>query len=181
MKFSPKSTQHGMTFIEVLVALVLIVTGILGAVAMQATAKKGSFDAMQRSLASSLAQDIIERMRVNDPTALANYAGTDYGAALNAAPGNRCDDPAAVCTPAAMNTNDEYEWELALMGADALQGTTKVGGLTGARGCITVTNTNEVSVTISWQGRTKTTDSSTGTCGTSGKKRRQITIGAFIF
>ena len=60
--------QKGMTFIEVLIALVIMVTGILGAVAMQATAKKGSFDAMQRSLASSLAQDIIERMRSNNAT-----------------------------------------------------------------------------------------------------------------
>ena len=59
-----------MTFIEVLIALVILIMGILGAVAMQATAKKGSFDAMQRSVASALAQDIIERMRGNDATAL---------------------------------------------------------------------------------------------------------------
>ncbi|GHE79813.1 type IV pilus modification protein PilV [Thalassotalea profundi] len=176
-----KLQQRGMTFIEVLIALVLIVTGILGAVAMQATAKKGSFDAMQRALASALAQDIIERMRSNDASGLANYAGTDYGAALDAVPASRCNNPAAVCTPTAMVTNDRYEWELALMGADVLNGTKKVGGLTGARGCITVTNINEVSVTISWQGRTGITDSSTGTCGASGDKRRQITIGAFIF
>lgn len=175
-----KTQQCGMTFIEVLIALVIMVTGILGAVAMQATAKKGSFDAMQRALASALAQDIIERMRSNDATTLANYAGTDYGAALDAAP-NRCIDPAAVCTPAAMVANDRYEWELALMGADVLQGTKYAGGLTGARGCIAVANTNEVVVTISWQGRTGITDSSTGTCGTSGDKRRQITIGAFIY
>ena len=63
-------SQKGMTFIEVLVALLILVTGILGAVAMQATAKKGSFDAMQRSVASALAQDILERMRSNDSTAL---------------------------------------------------------------------------------------------------------------
>ena len=73
-----KTQQCGMTFIEVLIALVIMVTGILGAVAMQATAKKGSFDAMQRALASALAQDIIERMRSNDATTLANYAGTEY-------------------------------------------------------------------------------------------------------
>ncbi|XQW86005.1 type IV pilus modification protein PilV [Thalassotalea piscium] len=178
---SKKTQQTGMTFIEVLIALVLIVTGILGAVAMQATAKKGSFDAMQRSLASALAQDIIERMRSNDPNGLASYAGTDYGEKKYTEPANRCNDPAAVCAPAAMVLNDQYEWELALMGADVLKGTKNAGGLTGARGCITVNNTNEVSVTISWQGRTDITDSSTGSCGTSGDKRRQITIGAFIY
>ncbi|MGB1199625.1 MAG: type IV pilus modification protein PilV [Thalassotalea sp.] len=176
-----KRVQRGMTFIEVLIALVLIVTGILGAVAMQATAKKGSFDAMQRALASALAQDILERMRGNNANALAAYAGNDYGAVLDAVPATRCDDPAAVCTPVAIMTNDRYEWEATLMGADALQGTTKVGGLTGARGCIAVTNVNQVTVTISWQGRTGITDSSTGTCGAAGDKRRQITFGAFIF
>ncbi|GAA5138689.1 type IV pilus modification protein PilV [Thalassotalea piscium] len=176
-----KSQQNGMTFIEVLIALVIMVTGILGAVAMQATAKKGSFDAMQRALASGLAQDILERMRSNDATTLASYAGTDYGAALNAVPASRCSSPATICTAAEMVTNDQYEWELALMGADVLQGTKKVGGLTGARGCITVASINQVTVTISWQGRTNITDSSTGTCGTSGKKRRQITIEAFIY
>ncbi|MCI2283138.1 type IV pilus modification protein PilV [Colwellia sp. MSW7] len=70
-----KSTkkQRGMTFIEVLVSLFIMVTGILGAVAMQANAKKGSFDAMQRSLASSLTQDIIERMRSNDFNTIGAY------------------------------------------------------------------------------------------------------------
>lgn len=175
-----KTQQSGMTFIEVLIALVIMVTGILGAVAMQATAKKGSFDAMQRALASALAQDIIERMRSNDATTLASYAGTDYGSALDVEP-NRCNNPAAVCAPGAMVTNDKYEWELALMGADVLKGTQYAGGLTGATGCIVVSNINEVSVTVSWQGRTGISDSSTGTCGTSGDKRRQITIGAFIY
>lgn len=78
-RFFKKShkSQKGMTLIEVLVALVILVTGIFGAVAMQASAKKGSFDAMQRSVASALAQDIIERMRSNDSDVLIleNYQG----------------------------------------------------------------------------------------------------------
>jgi type IV pilus assembly protein PilV len=65
-----------MSFIEVLIALVILVTGILGAVAMQATAKKGSLDALQRSIASALTQDILERMRSNDVNELNNYANT---------------------------------------------------------------------------------------------------------
>jgi type IV pilus assembly protein PilV len=68
--------QKGMSFIEVLIALVILVTGILGAVAMQATAKKGSLDALQRSIASALTQDILERMRSNDVNELNNYANT---------------------------------------------------------------------------------------------------------
>ena len=74
--------QNGMTFIEVIIAMVILVVGILGAVAMQASAKKGSFDAMQRSIASALAQDILERMRSNNAGALNLYNGLTFGQAI---------------------------------------------------------------------------------------------------
>ncbi|NQZ81813.1 MAG: type IV pilus modification protein PilV [Colwellia sp.] len=176
---SIKSKNKGMTLIEVLIAMFILVTGILGAVAMQASAKKGSFDAMQRSVASALAQDIIERMRSNDATALAGYAGTDYGVALNSLPGIRCNTTATLCTPAEMLINDQYEWEMALIGADVMQGTDKVAGLSGARACISHA-ANAVTVVISWQGRTAISDSQKDTCGTAGTKRRQVIVGAFI-
>jgi len=172
--------QKGMTFIEVLIALVIMVTGILGAVAMQATAKKGSFDAMQRSLASSLAQDIVERMRSNDATALASYVGTDYGVALNAVPGKRCDTIGGLCTTTEMATNDLYEWELALMGADVKNGTSNAGGLIDATSCIDVTD-NAVTVVITWEGRTELVNGRTESCGDSGSKRRQVLVEAFVF
>jgi len=172
--------QKGMTFIEVLIALVIMVTGILGAVAMQATAKKGSFDAMQRSLASSLAQDIVERMRSNDATTLAIYAGTDYGVSLNAEPGKRCKTIGGLCTTPEMATNDLYEWELALMGADVKKGTSNAGGLVDGRACINV-NINAVTVVITWQGRTELVNGSTEGCGDTGSKRRQVLAEAFIF
>ncbi len=176
-----------MTFLEVLIALVILVTGILGAVALQATAKKGSFDAMQRSLASSLAQDIIERMRSNDATiagsVLNNYVGT-YGSGTLSAPSIRCDSMGALCTSTQRVTNDLYEWQQALLGADVKSASAaNVGGLVGARGCIAEVN-NSVTVAISWQGRTVTRDGATNStvkCGTAGTKRRQIVIQAFIF
>lgn len=172
--------QKGMTFIEVLIALVIMVTGILGAVAMQATAKKSSFDAMQRSLASSLAQDIIERMRSNDAAALGSYVGTDYGVALNDVPGKRCNTSAGLCSTAEMATNDQYEWELALMGADVKNGTKNTGGLVDARACISVNN-NAVTVVVTWQGRTELVNGSTESCGDTGSQRRQVLLEAFVF
>lgn len=186
-KFKSQSSQRGMTFIEVLVALVILVTGILGAVAMQATAKKGSFDAMQRSVASSLAQDILERMRSNDSSTLfLNAYNGVYGETANAVPAVRCDAPATLCTPAQLAINDLYEWELNLMGADVKNGTANSGGLIGARGCIAHLN-NFVTVVVSWQGREETSDGATDNstyaknCGTSGDKRRQLVVEAFIF
>lgn len=187
-----RSAIRGVTLIEVLVALFILSTGILGAVAMQASAKKGSFDAMQRSMASSLAQDIIERMRGNDALLANNilngYNGTNYGGGTLAVPTIRCDTVANICTPTQLRTNDLYEWEQNLMGADVKNGTANNGGLLGVVGCISHTNNNVV-VVISWEGRAETSDGATDNdtfaqnCGkqTDNKKRRQILVDAFIY
>lgn len=163
------SQEQGMTFIEVLIALVIMVTGILGAVAMQATAKKGSFDAMQRSLASSLAQDIIERMRSDDATTLAGYVSTKYGSGVTCAGG---------CSAFTQTNIDEFE--LALTGGDVLSGEVSSGGLVDAKACVSVNN-NAVTVVVSWEGRTATVDGNTEGCGASSKQRRQVLLEAFVF
>lgn len=175
------SKDKGMTFIEVLVALVILVTGILGAVAMQATAKQGSFDAMQRSIASSLAQDIIERMRGNNPTTLALYtANSPYGAGVAVAPPT-CNSNLNLCNPAAMVVHDLFGWEQALMGASTKIGTDNAGGLVDAVGCIAL-NGNAVTVVVSWQGRTDINDAAKqAACGSGSNKRRQVVVQAFIY
>lgn len=161
--------QKGMTFIEVLIALFIMVTGILGAVAMQATAKKGSFDAMQRSLASSLAQDIIERMRSDDASILNAYISTEYGEGVTCSGG---------CSVFTQTNIDEFE--LALTGGDVLLGGNHAGGLVDARACVDVSN-NAVTVVVTWQGRTVTVGGNTEGCGASGKQRRQVLVEGFIF
>ena len=173
-----KNNQGGMTFIEVLIALVIIVTGILGAVAMQATAKKGSFDAMQRSLASSLAQDIIERMRNNDRDNLAAYAANSpYGSGkISSAP--TCNKDTS-CSAGQMVTNDLYGWEQALMGNNAKFEGAGIG-LVNAVGFITHA-ANAVTVVITWDGRESLVDGSTESCGGTGTKRRQVQIEAFLY
>lgn len=172
--------QKGMTFIEVLIALVIMVTGILGAVAMQATAKKGSFDAMQRSLASSLAQDIVERMRGNNSNTLVLYAASSpYGSGkIVSAP--TCNSTAALCTPTQMVTHDLFGWEQSLMGGGATNGSNNVGGLVGGIGCLSVIG-NSVTVVVTWQGKASYTDANkAASCGSESDTRRQVVIEAFI-
>lgn len=180
--------QNGMTFIEILIALVIIVTGILGAVAMQATAKKASFDAMQRSLASSLAEDMISRIRAstppppiaNIPAFLATYAATDYGGDNYPEPAERCLLNTAVCNIGQMLANDQFEWERALMGGDVTITGNNSGGLIGATGCISVA-ANTVTVAVSWQGREDMTDNAiVANCGTVGTRRRQVVVRVFV-
>ena len=180
-----RTSQSGMTFLEVLIAMVIIVTGVLGAVAMQATAKQASFDAMQRSLASSLAQDIIARIRTNNPTNLAAYVASDYGSLpLGDEPDSRCDFDDAPCDSAGMAANDIYEWELALAGGDVTSGSYMRGGLVGGQGCISqvVGSPNALIVVVAWKGRTAIQDSvKSASCGDSGENtRRQVIVQAFI-
>ncbi len=187
-----RQQQNGMTFIEILIALVIIVTGILGAVAMQATAKKASFDAMQRSLASSLAEDMISRIRAstpppppppaiaNIPAFLATYAATDYGGDNYPEPAERCLLNTAVCNIGQMLANDQFEWERALMGGDVTITGNNSGGLIGATGCISVA-ANTVTVAVSWQGREDMTDNAiVANCGTVGTRRRQVVVRVFV-
>lgn len=178
--FSCKGQPKGMTLIEVLIALVILVTGILGTVALQVTAKKASFDAMQRSLASSLVQNIVERMRSNDASALDQYAGSDYGEVLNTLPGKRCNMPDSLCTTTQRVANDQYEWELALMGADSKKNTQNRAGLIKVRACISI-HYNEVTVLIVWQGKTPSVSAHIESCGENIKSRRQVLLPAFIF
>ena len=178
-----KTSQKGMSFLEVLVALVIIVTGVLGAVAMQVTAKRASFDAMQRSLASGLAQDIISRIRANGVNNLASYAGTDYGVDVPDSLEQRCNAANIDCTSVQMVANDVFEWEQALSGADVKSsGDINNGGLVGGLGCISIDD-NALKVVVSWQGREDTSDGkgSSGCGGTyTNKKRRQVVVEAFI-
>src|SRR5947207_2731132 len=66
---------RGFSMVDVLVALIVLSIGLLGVAGLQFMSKRSNFEAVQRTTASLLAQDIIERMRANYG-ALTTYAGT---------------------------------------------------------------------------------------------------------
>lgn len=183
-----KFKQKGFTFVEMLISMAILAGGIVGVVAMQAVAKKGSFDAVQRAMATSLANDIVQRMRVNT-TGVTNgsYNGTYTSFSVSSSM-NRCQNTGAPCTSAQIAANDLYEWKMALFGADVTQDAGNVGGLITPTACISHA-AGVVSVVISWMGRTETTDAASSkaegtlaaSCGTASNKRRQVYIDTFIF
>ena len=78
---SPKNhAQRGVTLIEVLIAVLITATGVLGAAAMQLNSVKFNQAANIRSAAVFLANDISDRMRANRDLAL----GGAYDLALDA-------------------------------------------------------------------------------------------------
>jgi type IV pilus assembly protein PilV len=60
-----QGTQKGMTLIEVLVALVILGVGLLGAAAFQLNALKYTDSARMTSQASFIAYDMLDRIRAN--------------------------------------------------------------------------------------------------------------------
>ena len=73
---------RGFSLLEVLVTLVIISVGLLGLAGLQATGLKNNQGALLRSQATTLAYDIIDRMRANRQAALAE----NYNIALGATP-----------------------------------------------------------------------------------------------
>lgn len=70
--------QCGFSLIEVLVALLLVALGVLGAAALQLNALRFTQDSAHRVQASLLATDLLERMRAN-PGQRTSYAGDVAG------------------------------------------------------------------------------------------------------
>ena len=176
--------QSGFSFIEVMIAFFILATGLIGTVAMQAVAKKNSFDATQRAQALSIANDIIERIRANNSVA-ANYNGNTFGQGAIAAPNPRCRTQGVNCSPAQVAMNDRFEWDQRLSGADVTRGLTAAGGISGATGCVNFNANGDLIVVISWLGRDAIRDAAVSTgeanCGAASNERRQVVISTFIW
>ena len=142
--------QSGVGMIEVLIAILVFAVGVLGMIAMQLAAKRASYEATQRSIATSLNRDIIERMRSN-PQVLENYEVDEITS--RATPGKDCSTTA--CDPKELAIYDLWDWVQLMRGANetvTIDGTdTNSGGLVDSMACITHDD-GIVTVAIAWKG-----------------------------
>lgn len=159
------SSQRGVGLIEVLIAVFILAVGILSLASMQLAAKRASYEATQRSIATSLSRDIVERMRSN-PEQLNAFVVTNIGdeSALLTTPSPNC--ASATCTPANLAAYDLAEWESLLVGASEKLGSGNAGGLVDPRACITHA-AGTVTVAIAWRGVSSLTNPVDSTCGES--------------
>ncbi len=129
--------QAGFSLMEVMVAVFVLAVGIVSVAGLQFTAKRGNFEAIQRSTATQLANDMVERMRANS-TMLMTYNGNGGGVTLT---GTTITSPpdclSAACTPQQLANFDMSEFERALAGVAEQSGGNNVGGLTLPMACIT--------------------------------------------
>ncbi|NHZ91694.1 type IV pilus modification protein PilV [Massilia sp. CCM 8733] len=153
--------QSGTTLIEVLVTLLMLAFGLLGLGAFQTKAQVGSIEAYHRAQAVVLLEDIQGRMH--------GSTLADVPLFVTTTPLGTGDDFAADvdCSLEAVGANrDRCEWSRALKGAAEVKtgssGSSNIGAMTGARGCVTeVQAMNNVRgvcspgiymVSVAWQG-----------------------------
>ena len=177
--------QQGFTLIEILVAVVVLVVGVLGVVALEVTSKRGTFDALQRSTATSLAEDILERMRANPEAVRANTYNVELGEGLVAAPATDCIGINANCSAAQLAAFDLYQFEQRLLGEEADADGAAVGGLVEPTVCIDHA-LGVVTVVVVWRGQVALSDPADGAeafiadCGARNEFRRQFVVSSFI-
>ncbi|WP_428853124.1 type IV pilus modification protein PilV [Imbroritus primus] len=155
---APAFLQAGATLLEVLVSLVLVLVALLGAVGLMARSNQSELEAYQRFQAIALNQDMVSRLNANRDAAACYSNGID-GMTLGtgAAPATACVG-AAKATYAATAVADLNAWHQALLGSTEQQGTTKLGAMVGARGCIEQIDAvaQEYRISVVWQGLTAT-------------------------
>ncbi len=139
---------RGFTLIEVLVTLVILSLSALGMASLQAVALRTNNDALLESLAATLAQDVIERIRAN-PTG--DYT-TTFDAANLIVNAPSCKGLAADCDAVAMVQDDLRDWKcyLGVVAMSTVCATRGIAGqLPGGDGTITVAG-NTYTISIRW-------------------------------
>jgi type IV pilus assembly protein PilV len=168
-------TQAGVGLIDVMIAVVVFSFGLLAVASLQTITKQSNFEAIQRTNASMLAHDLLERMRLNNleqpsggqiKSSLAYYV-PDSSDAVVLAYGDNLTAPTPNCntgscaTAAELAAWDLYEFQLMLRGrTEKSASDASVGGLLNPTVCLTASGTDvddggpgTYTVTIAWKGQ----------------------------
>lgn len=176
-----RSRQSGFSLIEVLVALFITLIGLLSLTGLIARSNQAEMESYQRVQALMLLQDMVDRININRKVAACysndatgRTVGTSFTGTLTCTVGT-----------AQQNTQvaaDLTAWNNLLQGsAEVAPGTTKIGAMIGARGCIAQIDAvnNIYIVSVAWQGLVATAapgnPCGSGLYGSDDKFRRVVT------
>ena len=147
---------RGFAMIEVLVTLVIVLVGLLGAAGVLIVGHQSSVEAYQRTQALILLEDMRDRLSANrqvadcyavsDPATGSPALGTGYSGTPSCGLGTPEQQATAIA--------DLQEWSDLLAGVSETSSTgASVGAMIGARGCISFNAaTKTYVVTVTWQG-----------------------------
>lgn len=187
--------QRGFSMIEALIAFAVLSFGIMGVVTLLASSKANQLETVQRTRAVTLANSLVERIRIN-PSAVATYhTGLDapITGAGGTAPAPDC--KSAPCTIQQLATYDMWEWSEELRGATAVVTAdgSAIGGIFQPQACVVFaadagrTATGPLTVLITWRGISEIRDAAAGgdECGdlaTTADEpfRRQVAVQTYI-
>lgn len=173
--------QAGATLIEILVSMLILMFGLLGLVGVMVQSQRAQVEAFQRAQALLIAQDMVNRVTMNKAIASCYVLATYLGVDVTSSPA------ASTCGSGTATEKDRFasdmsEWLAMLQGAATAVGTSAVGGVPGARGCITRDATSGIyQVSVAWQGSVATSAPPAGiTCGatkyTPDESRRAVSL-----
>lgn len=188
---------RGFALIEVMVTVLVITFGLISLAGLQLATKRGGNASYQRTLALTVANELMERINLN-PTQAAAYhtgLGTGLGRASLGAVALDCSNAANSCTPAQLAAWDLWNWERRLDGAGITDvANNDVSGLLEARGCVvfvpggvTSPNSGQLRVIVSWRALTDTVDAANTaavTCGNvatgTDAGRQQVVLNSYV-
>ncbi|ELM3719424.1 type IV pilus modification protein PilV [Aeromonas hydrophila] len=158
MKWPILSSMKGFSLLEVMIAAVVLSFGLLGLVGMQVTSKLSGYEARQRTIASWLATDIVERARINRSIwelQTAQAWTVSSGSSISKPSCGNEDGTMTSCSANDLLALDMFSWQQSLLGV-AVSGASSV--LQNPSGCIIRGNGNAMTVIVTWQGRESISD-----------------------
>jgi len=136
-------TQRGGLMLEVLISIVITVIGLYGLMSVQVRLQASEVESYQRSQALLLLNDMASRITSNRNVAssYATGAGSPFGAGMTC--------PTSTST---RTDRDQAEWCAELQGAAETAGSSRIGAMLGARGCVEDMSGDQYMITVAWQG-----------------------------
>lgn len=177
----------GFTLIEVLVTAVILSASLLGLAALQSVSNFSTYEARQKTIAVYIANDLMERMRVNKAAWMKNISPTGNtglsrittdGAYPSSQPSCSQDNNLSDCNDLNRMNDDLFKWKGVM--TQSVSGTsihTPVGCLLATK--VGTTESAQVRIVISWQDKEDLRDSAALTqitCGDTGAKHRQFVL-----
>ncbi|MFM4648887.1 type IV pilus modification protein PilV [Aeromonas bivalvium] len=155
--------EQGFSLLEVMIAAVVLSFGLMGLVAMQATAKFSSYESRQRTIASWLANDLVERVRINQDSWSTQSITLVSGNSNLTLPGcASADGTMAACSRSDLRNLDLFYWQQSLLGA-AVSGASS--SLQAPVGCVIRGANNSLTVGIFWHGKASLSDGAAAVAG----------------
>lgn len=171
--FNPRhpldARMRGVSLIEVLIALVVLMIGLLPLGALMARTHRAELESYERKQTIVFLENMVDRLNANHNAAscyaITSASGSPYLGDGSSTTGN-CTAGGGIpsipsTTEASRANTDLAEWNDSLLGTSEVSGSTNIGGALKARGCITNDgivggdpNLTQYTVSVAWLGTT---------------------------